>query len=218
MTDRPTRLIIVRHAEPSADARGRCYGSLDIGLSDSGTAQALALADALSTAEIAAVFSSPRIRALRTAEPIAQSHALRVIVDEDLRELDFGDLEGKRFDEIAATLPSLYEQWMTAPTAVAFPGGESFGELRSRAIAASARIRGECEGSTSVLTTHGGVCRAIIADALVLDPASIFRFDVGHARTTVIDWFGHDPVVRVVNASNADVPLLLERHKLASRC
>src|SRR3712207_2412907 len=112
MTPDPTPLILVRHAEPSSDARGRCYGSLDIGLSAEGAVQAAALADALSTTEIAAVFSSPRRRALETAKPVANAHALPVLVDDDLRELNFGELEGERFDVIAATMPKLYEHWM----------------------------------------------------------------------------------------------------------
>jgi broad specificity phosphatase PhoE len=119
------------------------------------------------------VFSSPRIRALHTVEAVAQAHALPVRICDDLRALDFGELEGQDYDEIAATMPKLYEQWMIAPTTVVFPGGESFSELRSRALAASARIRAEHGGTTSLLVTHGGVCRAIIADALNLAPELI---------------------------------------------
>jgi len=189
MSSRPTRIILVRHAEPSEDARGRCYGSLDVGLSDAGRLQAAALADALPPAAIDAVFSSPRRRALQTAHPVARAHGIRVVVDDDLRELDFGELEGQRYADIAAAMPELYDRWMKEPTAVTFPGGERFADLRARGLAASRRIRAEAAGSTALIVTHGGVCRAIVADVLEVAPKRIFRLDVGYARLTVMDWF-----------------------------
>jgi probable phosphoglycerate mutase len=171
MNDRPTRLIVVRHAEPSGGAQSRCHGSLDHGLSTVGRAQARALAQKLRETEIAAVVASPIGRALDTAQEITRHLGLPVVVDDDLRELEFGELEGLRYEEIERTMPALYAQWMTAPTTVTFPGGESFTELRTRARAACTRIRADHAGATVALVTHDGVCRAILADVLKLSPA-----------------------------------------------
>jgi alpha-ribazole phosphatase len=209
MSSRPTRVILVRHAEPSEDARGRCYGSLDVGLSDAGRVQAATLADALRSADIDAVFSSPRRRALQTADPVSRLLGIRVLVDDDLRELDFGELEGRCYADIAATMPDLYHRWMTEPTAVTFPGGESFADLRVRALAATRRIRADAAGATALFVTHAGVCPAIVGGVLEVAPELIFRLDVGYSRVTVIDWFGDDPVLRLMNGRAQDVALTL---------
>ena len=119
------RLVLVRHAEAEESARGRCYGSLDVGLSANGCAQCEQLAAALAGEPIAAVVSSPRVRATATAAAIARPHGLEATVDPNLRELDFGELEGRSYDEIAASLPELYAEWMTRPTRVRFPGGRA---------------------------------------------------------------------------------------------
>lgn len=209
MSGRPTRLIVVRHAEPSDGVRGRCHGTLDQSLSTVGRAQAQALARELLEAEIAAIVASPLGRALDTAQEMARALGLPVVVDDDLRELEFGELEGLSYEEIERTMPALYAQWMTAPTTVTFPGGESFTELRTRARAACTRIRADHAGATVALVTHAGVCRAILADVLQLSPAHVFRIDLGYARLAVIDWFGDEPVIKLLNGRAVDVPLTL---------
>lgn len=205
MRDGPTRLILIRHAKPDEDAAGRCYGSLDIGLSETGRAQAQTLAAALAPADVDAVFASPLRRAVETAEPVAGACGVPLQLDDDLRELDFGALEGRRFDEIAASLPDLYKRWMTQPTTVTFPGGESFADLSRRALASTERIRTDLRGGTALVVTHGGVCRALVASALELAPGLIFRLDFDYGRITVIDWYA-EPVLRLLNGRATDVP------------
>jgi alpha-ribazole phosphatase/probable phosphoglycerate mutase len=91
-----TRLLLIRHAQPDEEASGRCYGKLDIGLSAPGQRRAQLLARTLDRIPLAAVYSSPSTRALKTAAPIAAAHQLMPSVDDALREIDFGELEGRR--------------------------------------------------------------------------------------------------------------------------
>ena len=95
------RLVLVRHAETDAAARGRCYGSLDVGLSPIGRSQCASLAHALAVEPVSTVVTSPRVRAVETATAIAEPHGVAVRVDADLQELVFGELEGRTYDEIA---------------------------------------------------------------------------------------------------------------------
>ena len=194
------RLALVRHAETEEGARGRCYGTLDVGLSPLGRAQCAALAAALSKEPVAAVVASPRVRALETAAAIARPHGLDVVVDEDLRELDLGELEGRTYDEIAAALPDLYAAWMSTPTDVRFPGGESYADLRARALVAVERLRASHDGATVVSVTHGGVVRAVVSETLGVPAERIFRIAVDPASVTVVEWLDGEPLVRRVNA------------------
>ena len=196
-----TRLIVIRHPEPVESAAGRCYGSLDVELSAAGLAHAETLAAALGWAGLAGVYSSPRARARLAAEAVAGRHGLAAVVTDELRELDFGQLEGRAYDDIRREFPELYEQWMRAPTTVRFPGGESYADLRGRAVAATARMRAEHAGRAVAVLTHGGVARAVLADALGMPDEAIFALDQGYGAVNVIDWFGDRPLVRMVNGT-----------------
>jgi alpha-ribazole phosphatase len=192
-----TRLVLIRHAEPDESMRGRSYGRLDVGLSPAGRAQAAAIAETLRDTRLDAIFASPLRRAIDTAAPLAEARGLRVVAHDGLRELDFGALEGLTFDEIARERPELYESWMTDPTEMRFPAGESFADLRERALAAAAEIRSEHE--QAAIVTHGGVTRAIIADALQMPERAIFRLDQPHGAISVVDWVDGTSVVRTLN-------------------
>jgi broad specificity phosphatase PhoE len=194
-------LLLVRHAEVARNARGRCFGRLDFPLSDEGREQARALAARLSHEPVAAVVSSPRVRARDTATVIAEPHGLAVSTLDELCELDFGALEGLTYDEIAATWPELYEQWMTQPTAVEFPEGERFADLQVHAAEAVTRLREGYEGRIVVAVTHAGVVRTIVAAALGMPDERIFRLSVDPASITHVTWReGGDALVRSVNA------------------
>jgi alpha-ribazole phosphatase len=196
-----TRLLLIRHGAPHDDGRGRCYGSLDIGLSDVGRRQSEALAARLEDAPISLVVSSPRARAKETAATLGRDAR----IDQRLRELDFGALEGRRFEEIEREQPDLYRRWMTEPTRVRFPGGEGFEDVRSRTAAAISELVNSSGDGAIAVVTHAGVVRAALADALALPSERIFRFDVGYCRVTVVDWFDGTPVVRMVNGGG-DLP------------
>jgi alpha-ribazole phosphatase len=188
-----SRLILVRHCEPQEDARGLCYGRLDIGLSDAGREHANRLGTALRRHQWDAVYSSPRLRARETAVAVNRD----VLIDDDLREIDFGELEGRSYDEIAATDPELYRAWMDRPTSVRFPGGESFAELKVRALEALDRIRAVHEAA--VVVTHGGVLRGGLAAWLGMPDEAIFRLDQRYGGVTIVDWLDGMPLVRLMN-------------------
>jgi len=193
------RLLLIRHASPAEEVRGRCYGKLDVGLSDAGGRECEGLVAALAGEPLAAVVSSPALRAVETASPIAAAHGLDVDVRDGLRELDFGELEGRAYDEIAASLPDLYARWMTDPTSVRFPGGEGYEDMRRRVHATVEACRRAYDGRLVAAVTHGGVVRAVVAGVLEMPRERIFRLAVDHASVTVVEWVAGEPTVRELN-------------------
>jgi broad specificity phosphatase PhoE len=193
-------IAFVRHAEAAEDVRGRCYGSLDVGLSARGSAQAAELAEAFSRRPVGRVLSSPRIRARATAAAVADRHGLPVEVDERLSELDFGELEGAPYDRIAAERPALYARWMTEPAAVVFPGGEGYVDLERRVGSAlEALLSAAGAPSLMVVVTHGGVVRAALAAVLGLPRERIFRLAIEPASVTRVQWVDGTPIVLGLN-------------------
>jgi alpha-ribazole phosphatase/probable phosphoglycerate mutase len=197
--DGATRLVVVRHAEPDESMRGRCYGRLDVGLSPRGVEQSAALARKLDGHPLDAIYSSPALRTVDTARPLGTARKLPVIADVRLRELDFGAVEGLTWDEIRAREPALYENWMQRPTEVTFPGGESFAGLRARVIECALELEARHAGRTVALVIHGGPARVLLADALGLPAAQLFRIDQSHCGVSVIDRIDGTPLVRIIN-------------------
>jgi broad specificity phosphatase PhoE len=194
------RLIFVRHAEPHEGMRNRVVGRTDVELSADGVAHAETIAVRLATEPIAAVYSSPLRRAVATAAPLAHMLGFELIPVDDLREIDFGELEELTVDEATERYP-VESKWMIAPAGASFPGGESIASLRERAVGAAHRIAARHEGETVAVFSHAVVIRTIVADALSMPPDAMFRLDQSYCGITILEWFDGQPFVRMVNAA-----------------
>jgi broad specificity phosphatase PhoE len=193
----PARLVLVRHARPDDDGVV-VFGSTDVVLGEAGLAQAAGLVETLEGVPVAAVYSSPLLRALATARPLAERLGLEPVIVPDLREIDFGELEGLTWAELEERFPDLVP-WSSAPAGVVFPGGEAVAEVAGRAVAAGRAIAAAHAGETVVVVAHSITLRTILADALGLPLDGIFRFELSHCRVSVVDWFGDRPLVRTLN-------------------
>ena len=162
------RLVLLRHAETDWNRERRYQGVLDIGLSETGRAQAVSAARLLAPRPFAAVVSSPLSRARSTAEAIAAGRGLTVRVDDAFSEMGFGTWEGLTIDEVRAQFPDAARAFRETPHATRVPGGESLDEVRDRALRGLARLRAEHEGETVCVVSHGVTARVLILEALGL--------------------------------------------------
>jgi alpha-ribazole phosphatase len=194
-----TRVWLIRHGEPVEEARNRCYGSLDIGLSEKGRRQMAEIAQYLKAEPAAAIYTSPSSRALDSAGILAAAQSCSLETIADFREMDFGAFEGLTYGEIAARYPDLYRQWMEKPTEIRFPNGENFTEMRTRVLRAFETILCERDGQTVMIVSHGGVNRILIAWALQMPAASIFRLAQDYAAMNLISFIRGTPSVELLN-------------------
>jgi probable phosphoglycerate mutase len=126
-----TVLLLIRHAENDYVKKGLLAGRLPgVNLNEKGQQQARQLADKLGGKAIIGIYSSPLERARQTAEPIAQSLNLQVIIREGLIEVDFGEWQGKKLKALARLKAWKVVQFF--PSLARFPGGESFQEAQLR--------------------------------------------------------------------------------------
>jgi broad specificity phosphatase PhoE len=195
-----TRLVLIRHARP-VDAGLRVFGSLDVLLGADGVAQAEQLIERLADETVTAVYSSPLVRALDTALPLARKLGLEPVIVPDLREIDFGELEGLTPVELEERYPE-YLPWTNDPAGVVFPGGESVAEVQRRAHAATREIIAAHPGETAVVVAHGVTLRIVLADALRMPLSALFRLELSHCGISIVDWFGDRALVHTVNAGN----------------
>lgn len=128
-----TRLLWVRHGATQANQQGQYCGQLDLPLSSAGRAQAQRLAAKLRDWPLDAVYTSDLQRCLETAAIICHDHPQLVIrPSAELRELSFGDWEGKTYDEIAAQAGDELRRFYDDPWSNRPPGGESATDLAAR--------------------------------------------------------------------------------------
>jgi alpha-ribazole phosphatase len=193
------RIVLVRHGEPAATARGRCYGRLDVGLSKNGKRQIEQACEFLRRFEFSAVYASPRVRASESAQIIAEKSNLFYETIKDFAEIDFGDFEGLTYKEVERRFPESYRKWMETPTKVEFPNGESFAGMKRRVLRATADLRAKHAGEAIVAVAHGGVNRIILAHFLRIADEDIFRLEQTYASVSVIDFYGEFPLVKVMN-------------------
>jgi alpha-ribazole phosphatase/probable phosphoglycerate mutase len=195
-----TRVWLIRHGEPCSESRGRCYGQLDIELSLEGRRQLQAVAGKLSEEPICVIYSSPRRRALESASILAERLHCSVKTEEQFREIDFGDFEGKLYDDIAQEYPEIYRQWMEHPTETQFPNGESFVQMQTRVVDAAYKLYARHHGETIAIVSHGGVNRILLATALGVSDANIFRIAQRYAARNLVTLIGDYPLVELMNA------------------
>lgn len=158
-------LILIRHA--TTDMTGTFCGQSDPSLNMIGIAEARKLAALLKDFKVRRLYASDLRRAVETAEPLAELWGLPIITRAALREISFGEWEGKRWSEICADQPDM--RAMESSPNLCAPGGEMFGSFRHRVLRELSEIILECNGHLAAVVTHLGVLRVLLKELSTAD-------------------------------------------------
>lgn len=158
-----TTLYIVRHCQSMGNIQHRFQGRFDAPVSPEGEKQLDLLALRFRNVRLDAVYTSPLIRAFRTAEAINQFHGLPIQMHPGLLELDVGEMENLELSEIGVKFPEVAKNWDEAPDLCEFPGGETMREAYVRINQTIDQLIAENPGKTIAVATHGGVIRNLDA-------------------------------------------------------
>jgi broad specificity phosphatase PhoE len=157
------RIFLLRHGATDWNLAQRCQGSTDLELNEVGLKQAEAAAINLSREKIDAIYSSHLKRAHQTAAAVSRFHNLTITIEESLRELDHGEIEGLTFAEIQATRPDFLRRWRETPADADIPGGERLLDVGKRAWDGLGRIvRRHRPEETLVVVSHNFPILAVI--------------------------------------------------------
>ena len=184
---RPT-LWLARHGETEWARLGRHTGRTDVPLTAAGREQARALGQRLKGHAFSLVLTSPLSRATATAAIAGFGTA---IVDPDLREWDYGSLEGRLTDDIRAEFPG-WTIWHGP-----WPDGETSDQVATRADRVIARATA-ADGDVLVFG-HGHQLRVLAARWLGLPPASGSMFALGTATVSILGWERQAAVIEMWN-------------------
>ena len=144
------QVFLIRHPRPVIEA-GYCYGRLDVDCEDP---QPIARNLRKQIPADTPVITSPLRRARRLAEALAP----HIQTDARLSEIDFGEWEGKAWDDIDRMA---LDRWAADVLHFVPPGGESVAQLQARVIDFADELR--LSGLARVaLVAHAGVLRALV--------------------------------------------------------
>lgn len=187
------QVYLVRHGETEWSRSGQHTGRTDIPLTDLGRRQARDLGRRLGDHRFALVLSSPRSRAIETAELAGFA---RVGTDPDLAEWDYGEFEGRTTPEIRQELPG-WTIW-TGP----WLGGERPGDVAARVDRVIARCLDPEVLGDAVLFAHGHVLRVLAARWLGTQPEDGRWFALGTATISVLGWERSTRVIETWNQAS----------------
>jgi broad specificity phosphatase PhoE len=182
-------IVLVRHGETEWSAAGRHTSTTDLELTPAGEDQARVIGERLAGRAFAAVLSSPRRRALVTAELAGLAVTA---IDDDLVEWDYGEYEGVTTAQIRAERPD-WTLWTDGA-----PRGESPEQVAVRVDRLLTQVEPLLEGGDVALVGHGHCLRVVAARwvglpssggaLLRLDTATLSELGFEHGRPVVLRW------------------------------
>lgn len=170
------KLTLIRHTQVAV-LPGICYGQSDVGLAKSYPAERDRVSGLLRGAAFEKVFSSPLSRCHTLAKDLFPGH--EIVLDERLKELNFGQWEMLDWESIAQTPEG--KAWFDDFVAVACPGGESFNDQINRVAAFLDELKGQDLRSVAVVT-HGGVVRSTNCLLNGIAPLDAFKARVDYGK------------------------------------
>lgn len=124
--------------------------------------------------------SSPSHRCLKTAELLRSRKAFQrdIVINDGFKEQNFGVWVNRPKSEIIGIDPD-YEVWKSDVVNNRNPKGESFRDCHDRVVSTTSKIFNEIpDGSSIVISSHGGPWRAIYAYATGIDLMLALKLDI----------------------------------------
>jgi probable phosphoglycerate mutase len=167
-------LLVARHGQTVWHAENRYAGVSDVALTDEGRRQAHQLGLWAARNPVDAIWTSTVPRAIETAEPACRALALVPHREHELRECDFGVMEGRTLAEFAAEHPEQAAAFRADPVAHPFPDAEDPRAVAARGSGALRRIATAHQGERVLVVAHNTLLRLVLCE-LVGIPLSDYR-------------------------------------------
>ena len=172
-----TIIDMIRHGEPEGGKKYR--GHIDDPLSEKGWQQMRqAVGD---SCPWDAIVSSPLVRCGAFAAELAERHAIDLAFDERLKEIGFGEWEGKTAKALMDKDPNVLMRFWSDPLNNTPPGAESLAEFQDRIVAAWYSILREYAGRHILIVGHAGQMRMVLRFVLDMPLDRMFRIEVPNA-------------------------------------
>jgi probable phosphoglycerate mutase len=193
------KLYLLRHGETIYSQTGGYCGELDPELTSEGTQMAKAFADAYHTIPWTAIYVSPMQRTIATAKPLCDAVGLEMQLRDGLKEIRYGEWEGKTNEFVKQNYMDDYLRWLAEPAWNQPPGGETAVEIASRASLVIAEIENKYSEGNVLVVSHKATLRIILCNLLGIDLGRYRdRIDMLAASVSIIKFDVHGPLLQVL--------------------
>jgi probable phosphoglycerate mutase len=202
-----TEVYLIRHADALPGVEEVLPGDYDDqALTTKGRSQAEALAERLRAVPLAAVYSSPILRAIQTAEPTARTHDLQVRIEPELREVHLGPIgpdpgvdssPAVVSEALQAQLREIAVIALTSGDWSSIPGSEPSAALRARVTAIVDELAARHPGQRIAVVSHGGAINAYFAAMLGI--ARDYFFPAANTSVSVLRVKGERKLLLALN-------------------
>ncbi|MDP2923804.1 MAG: histidine phosphatase family protein [Candidatus Omnitrophota bacterium] len=179
-----TRLVLIRHGITKWNKQKRYCGHKDIGISCEGKIQAKRLHNHLKAVGFDKIYASDSKRAIQTAKMIFKDAKINKI--RELKEINFGVLEGLQYKEIIKKYNGIYKKWLKNPYKYRIPKAESMNAFKKRVCLAIKKITRINEGKAIAIVCHGGTIAIFISS--ILKNKNFWRHVPSAASTTTVEY------------------------------
>ena len=168
-------IYLTRHGLTEWNVNRRMQGWGNGELTEKGIKDAKALGKRLKEVPIDKVYSSSSKRAYETAQYIIGDRDISLIQMDDLREINFGDWDGRIREEIEAEYPDEFKVFWETPHLYNRNSGETFEHVRKRAIRALEHIIEENKEGTILIVTHSIFLRVLMTYIKDIPLSDVFK-------------------------------------------
>jgi len=160
-----TTVYLIRHAEAEGNVTETFQGRTDCNVTEKGHNQLKSLAERFKEIPIEAVYASPLIRTMETANAVNFYHNFEITKVDGIMEINGGVFEGQYWKEIPTLFPQAYDLWTNKHYAFEVQNGESMSEVYDRMKKSITQIVSDNKGKTIAIVSHGCAIRNFLCYA-----------------------------------------------------
>jgi broad specificity phosphatase PhoE len=192
-------LYFLRHGETQASQTGGYCGVLDVDLTPAGHQMAADFATAYQSLTWAAVFCSPLGRTIDTAKPLCAALGLEMHLRDGLKEIAYGQWEGKTPQEVNHQFHDEYVRWLADPGWNRPTGGERGVDIARRSSMVLDEIERTQPGGNVLVVSHKATIRIMLCALLGIDVGRYRdRLSMPVASVSIVEMTEQGPLLKTL--------------------
>lgn len=189
----------LRHGETTSSQTGGYCGTLDLDLTPAGHEMARDFAAAYRDLPWEAVFCSPLKRAVATAQPLCEAVGLTPKLRDGLKEIAYGQWEGKTPDEVNREFHDEYVSWLADPGWYLPTGGERGVDIARRSSLVLDEIEQSLPSGNVLVVSHKATTRIMLCSLLGIDVGRYRdRISLAVAALSIVEMTKQGPLLKVL--------------------
>ena len=199
LKEKVMKLYLIRHGETNLNQKGVYYGWTDVPLCSKGEKQIKQLRNIFPQKAWDCIISSPLQRAIQTVKLLQLPSNIPWVMEERLKEIHFGQWEGKRYETIQKEDPIHWKRWINHWQVVAPPKGESYLELYSRVESWLLECVEKHKNQEILVISHQGCLRIILSILLGLGKEGYWHFSFESGAYSFVEYKDRHCIIHKMN-------------------